>query len=109
MTIEQAIKAAIKGGYLKQGINSNEEESILRQRRLGYAMNNKYEVLLDPKFWQSLGKELGWNGETETEKIIRQYNMLPENELLKWKYCWHGLIDYLIAGKSIEDYFKELN
>jgi Uri superfamily endonuclease len=92
MKINQIIEKAIEGGYaqevgkrvIKEG--SKDENSDI------------YFILLDPLFWQSLGKALGWG----IEKDDVQWH-LPE----KWKQEWHWFIDHLIEGKSIESFFEE--
>lgn len=56
------------------------------------------EILLDPLFWQSLGKSMGW------EKGIDTYPYKNS----AWKEKWHSLIDHLASGGSIEDFFNEI-
>jgi len=49
--------------------------------------------LLDPTFFQALGKALGWNE--------KGYDYL-------WVNTWHSFIDHLIAKKDPDDFFKTL-
>lgn len=88
--IEQAIKEAVeKGGY---GIVAVGTLSIPATQE---------QVLLDPLFWQALGKARGWNNHNpihDTRDISKE----------PWKIMWHRLIDHLAEGKSTEDYFASL-
>lgn len=73
MRIQQAIEKAIEGGW--EGVNP------------------KSHFALEPLFWQSLGKAMGW---TDNEKVKI------------WKYNWHDFIDHLAEGKTVEEFFDEI-
>jgi hypothetical protein len=47
------------------------------------------QILLDPTFWQALGKARGWGN-------------------LEWLIRWHGLIDHLAAERRIETFFERI-
>lgn len=57
-------------------------------------------VLLDPLFWQSLGKALGWQDEP--------YEYTNEHNIPAWHAKWLMFIDHLAEGKDAESYFNEL-
>lgn len=59
-------------------------------------------ALLDPQFWQCLGKQRGW-GDTELHQNSDPY------PIGWWILRWHTLIDHLGTGGSIEDYFKSID
>lgn len=109
MKIEQAIKYAIEGGY-----NQN---NLYPSMKRNYIEIN--EALLDPKFWQALGKSRGWKNHRNDSDSLRctvcgraiEYQINEENECFKnaYLYYWHNLIDALAEGKTIEDYFEKLN
>ncbi len=90
--IEKAIReAAFKGGYkrwkdipspLKGGVQIDLEDS---------------EVLLDPTFWQALGKARGWSSERSA-----LYNRPI------WHAQWIYFIDHLAEGKDAESFFAAL-
>lgn len=104
--MENAIKKAIEGGF-----NPTFGDEM---------MYKKYEdvsrILLDPLFWQALGKQQGWN-----KSFINQYQEIEECEdendceetmsgvdiSLRLHY-WHNLIDHIADGKSIDDFFNQL-
>jgi len=52
------------------------------------------EILLDPLFWQALGKSLGWSG-----TICVDWE--GEANMLLWKYYWHRLIDLLATQREV--------
>ena len=98
MTIEQAIQKAIEGGwnegYTFLHFTGFENDGVLLK---GKGMRSKAyivsEILLDPLFWQALGKAMGWEA------------MLS----CRWKQEWHRLLDWLSEGKDIESFFATLN
>lgn len=55
---------------------------------------------LDPTFWQSLGKALGW----DKNKTFEQDGFT----LISWKREWHSFIDTLASGQTPEKFFADL-
>lgn len=108
MTIQKAIQKAVEGGY-----NDGWKVSQLVEA-----------VLLDPSFWQALGKSMGWSslicyrcnlempqGAMIDGHIFEKQGTCEckENVYFKpWLYYWHRLIDHLAEGKTIESYFTNL-
>lgn len=69
------------------------------------------EAVLDPKFFQSLGKSLGW--EEKDKQSLRTYKMSGGGgNMLKgmyqWNKYWHRFIDHLAEGKDAEEFFASL-
>jgi hypothetical protein len=89
VTFEQAIHKAIVGGY--------EKHISLLGTHLYYV--EKGPILLDPLFWQALGRALGW-----MEGVGKKY--LAYNQW--WLQPWHGFIDHLAHGGSPESFFENL-
>lgn len=58
--------------------------------------------LLDPLFWQALGKSLGWR-EHGSSYDLDHFGGKPQ-----WEYEWHNFIDHLIAGGNPEEFFTRL-
>lgn len=84
--MEKAIKKAIEGEY-----------KILRKTRMdNYLSSDVNKALLDPLFWQALGKAEGWDKHSWGGKV----------EL--WKFEWHRFTDHLASGKDINSFFEEL-
>lgn len=96
--LEQAIKDAQRVGYKLYDSNGRDEISDVvwytKDWKAGQA-----QLLLDPAFWQALGKARGWElWEGWDEEC-------PE---CHWKALWHRLIDHLADGKDVESFFEML-
>ena len=90
MTTKQAIEKAIEGGYIHSSYNL---EAVLAD---GMEFGLIEELVLDPSFWQYLGKAEGWGYVSPYQKT-------------SWETEWHRLIDHLSEGGTIEKYFEKLN
>ena len=83
-----AIKLAIeKGGY----------KGLIKFADYGEELKNK--AVLDPLFWQALGKALGWE-----EKVNR---IDTYSEVWEWKYQAHQYLHAKFNGTE-EKFWKEL-
>ena len=96
------------------------EKAYELAKQFGYdgRVYSKHGELLDPKFWQALGRALGWEkqvcakcgypaenlgvycGGCDTELDIIPY---PE-----WLYHWHRFVDHLAEGKPADEFFAVL-
>ena len=114
--METAIKKAIEGGWndrLYRVDTGNDK-----------VWTHHSSLLLDPLFWQALGKSMGWKTYTWTSwkgwddhsieypTDDQSYNPPSENA-----YCqrhitpilhWHRFIDHLASGQSADSFFEEL-
>lgn len=90
MTIEEAIEKAEHNGY--KGLSYYECE-----------INVNEHILLDPSFWQSLGKAMGWKA--EGRRNLEGLKLINKGS---WLYFWHRLINHISAGGNYESFFKEL-
>jgi len=88
MTIEQAIKKASESGYGKW-------DELTGWVRVDEHMPAPSETFLDPLFWQSLGKAMGWD--------LELLDFFPE-----WHCRWLGFIDHLASGDTPESFFNQL-
>jgi hypothetical protein len=110
MTIQDAIQKSIEGGW-KKGQELHSIQAKIWFKRDYHGLNLKRgvsfsEALLDPSFWVSLGKSLGWDDPNKaTAGYITYYEATGEDY---WCYMWHRLIDSRRAGKSIEQFFEQL-
>lgn len=93
MTIQQAIEKAIEGGWTPDIPELYEKEYTLIAPDFEY-------IFLDPSFWVSLGKALGWDKEDEK---VKAYGVEKT-----WLRMMHRLIDHLASGKDIESFFEQL-
>lgn len=106
--MEKAIRSAIEGGWGKNPFNGklvtfhwdkmgNNFRKAEIQEVNGATMSVN-DILLDPLFWQALGKAEGWK---EDDLVY-----LPRCQTWSWK--WHRFIDHIADGKSIDSFFGEL-
>lgn len=103
--MEQAIQKAIEGGYnLPKGDNYKVEFTPDGATQKWNVSTHK--TLLDPLFWQCLGKSLEWGG----LGIVRSClcHETKAHELMVWESQMHSFIDHLIAGKDIDSFFTQL-
>lgn len=94
--MKQAIQKAIEGGYKMRRTARGVSETEPTARDLGRHWRS---LVLDPLFWQSLGKALGWTIEAED-------SIWKDQE--EWKMAWHRFLDHLTAGKDPEEFFTNL-
>jgi len=129
--MKEAIEKAIEGGWNKDWYFShfNGDEVAFGDVNKDSENNpcyykDKNAILLDPLFWQSLGKALGWgrlhcDSCGEFAKPVREKESDPEY----WRDCcskkkldygksfvahWHRFIDHIAQGGDCESFFKEL-
>lgn len=115
--IEQAIREAVEKGGFKPfasivppqpwisekmdfdtlAIYDGDPETSARRGSIGIA-----RTLINPAFWQALGKARGWADDDELMLLSH------EESSHFWKYEWHRLIDHLAEGKDAESFFADL-
>lgn len=91
MTIEEAITKAVEGGWIRKDYLVLNIPSLTREFPVEC-------ILLDPLFWQALGKAIGWNTAV----------LAFEDSEPTWKDHQHRLISHIQSGKSIESFFETL-
>jgi len=101
--MKEISKIAIEGGYLKEWLEGDEEK--IRRYLIGWDIQgnegNMMMCVLDPLFWQSLGRSLGWRDE--------EFDIYDSGKpFQEWKEQWHSFIDHLADGKDAESFFEEL-
>lgn len=97
--MKEAIQKAIEGGWHGGDWTFNTfsgQGDIVLERKEYSVYIPRSEAFLDPLFWQSLGKSLGWGKQSIYGKIE------------KWKQEWHNFIDHLAEGKDPEEFFTNL-
>lgn len=98
--MENAIAKAIEGGYklsLSVLVAKDHYEHMQHMSEIAVYPS----ILLDPLFWQALGKQQGWQSEWKDKAIT---SMIEP----RWRYEWHALIDHIAQGKDINDFFATL-
>jgi hypothetical protein len=111
--MNEAIKLAIeKGGYLNDhtklgGDYRGASSDAMRVIEKAYAWRNS-RILLDPDFWQALGKALGWNEDIIQQRIHASTKQVVMIQYAGWRFHWLSFIDWIADGKDVDDFFKEL-
>ena len=116
--MEKAIQKAIEGGYEDRSFNA------------GFARTPQTNsvMLLDPLFWQTLGKALGWKkvikyivpsySKEEFLRMLSKFKPFEDTQTIEkilrmddesqWIHEWHRFIDHLAEGKDAESFFQSL-
>jgi hypothetical protein len=116
MSIQETIEKAIEAGYLggksfaKYKSNSGtivyeEEDYVMPKPTMTVS-----EALLDPLFWQSLGKAMRWDDDfvKSVAQGIKCGTCRFHGEKPVWKQCWRNFIDHLAEGRTPESFFESL-
>ena len=122
--IEQAIKEAVEKGWERPqkafayGADAMEDIWVVEDRDDLFQLEDIYviqEALLDPAFWQALGKARGWqtscfhldeSGRYEAYRHTAKCGVSTAKSY--WELQWHRFIDHLAEGKDAESFFKGL-
>lgn len=102
--MEKAIKKAIEGGYVCNGLRPL-DLAFLTTGQKDKKINQLISVvLLDPLFWQALGKAEGW---PELKQPYQTGN--GEWVEISWpEYKMHEFVHHINKGKDAESFFNEL-
>ncbi len=100
--MEEAIKRSIEGG-LQEGekwkfVRANKYRAVWLNGNGDETTIAIEKYLLDPLFWQALGKAMEW------DKTTGHYRGFQTS----WEVKWHRFIDALAKGKSPDEYFSNL-
>jgi len=128
--MQNAIKKAIENGYEEQDGYKSVSCKIHKDSTytISYSdkstchccysiLSNQNKMLLDPLFWQALGKQQGWDGkkkycilsgeETDSRYCSSCYDC-PAHKYNFPEYYWHNFIDHIAVGGSIDDFFNQI-
>lgn len=131
--MKNAIVKAIEGGWRPENLKwQSHAPSWIRQAAIN---RGKFweRYVLDPLFWQALGKSLGWDEHfvekhysninaddgslvevsktgkhTCNEHCITRINHGVEWADQEWLYRWHSLVDHLANGGDADSFFEAL-
>jgi hypothetical protein len=118
MTVQEALNKATEGGYHIYGSDgmdtdyegaTNDYSAWTRKDNESSFIVPVEETFLDPRFWQALGRTLGWSercdlaitcvhGEKECQRCRGYY----------WMYQWHCFIQAIADGNTPEAFFAHL-
>lgn len=102
--MKEAIQKAIEGGYKAP----YDWDDISWQGE-----NARKQTLLDPLFWSSLGRALGWSTSCyhrDENNTWKEYRHVAKCNIGSawWEIHWYWFIDHLIAGKDPDEFFTVL-
>jgi hypothetical protein len=98
--MNEAIKLAVKGGWIPRGLNA-ERKPVSWIWQAAINRSKFYErFVLDPQFWVALSKALGW----ELIDYCRECDSATEG----WKYYAHLYFDLVLTGGDTEKFWQDL-
>jgi hypothetical protein len=118
MTIQEAIDKANEGGYHIHGSDgmatsyegaSNAFSAWTRTDNDSSFMVPVEETFLDPRFWQALGRTLGWREGCDLAiTCVHASEECQRCRGYSWMYHWHGFIQALADGNTPGAFFAHL-
>lgn len=108
-SLEICIREAVEKGkyfptfinqYYTDGGKEKRKTPVYIAQELIHSVENEI-IVLDPLFWQALGRARGW------EHIIETH-LRADIIVLEWRDYWHRFIDHLAEGKDAESFFAAL-
>lgn len=111
--MDKAINRAIEGGW-KGYIHFTAHREETLERWLAMDLDNDFkEIVLDPLFWQALGKAEGWGTFTGRDRIdfidddnFKHYHHECKGRM--WHYYWTCFIDHLAEQRPVDAFFNNL-
>lgn len=111
--MEKAIQKAIEGGWGKE--TDSHPEFMLSEAVIQWysGINSTMRhVVLDPLFWQALGKAEGWREDEVLSRFPESNNSSSMQPKVikpgKWLSMQHALIDHIAEGKDVDSFFNNL-
>jgi hypothetical protein len=118
MTITEAFTKAVAGGYHVHGsdgmdttfVGANSECSAwTRTDNASTFLVPMEETVLDPRFWQALGRTLGWQDVCDLSiSCLHGHEECRRCHGAYWMYQWHCFIQALADGNTPEGFFAHL-
>lgn len=119
MTIKEIIEKGIEGGWKPEATPSNDLYTLsFHVEYDGVRVDQHNEIsseelvfirtepiLLDPSFWQAVGKVERWKCDRNCPIEEGSY---CDAHKPRWQYNMHRMIDALAEGKSLEEYIATL-
>jgi hypothetical protein len=118
MTIQEAIDKAIEGGYYihgsdgmdtyYEGANSDFSAWTRKDNESSFMVPTE-ETLLDPQFWQALGRALGWSEMCDLSiTCVHGHEECRQYHGYYWMFQWHCFIQALADGNTPDASFAHL-
>ena len=118
MMIPEAVDKAVEGGYHIYGSDgmdtgyegaTNDYSAWTRKDNDSSFLVPTEETLLDPKFWQALGRALGWSEVCDlTITCVHGHEECRQYHGYYWMYQWHCFIQAIADGNTPDAFFAHL-
>jgi hypothetical protein len=118
MMIHEAIDKAHEGGYHIYGSDgmdtdyegaTNDYSAWTRKDNESSFLVPTEETFLDPKFWQALGRALGWSEACDLAiTCVHGHEECRQCYGYYWMYQWHCFIQAIADGNTPEAFFAHL-
>jgi hypothetical protein len=118
MTVQEALNTATEGGYHIHGSDGMETyyEGAHSDFSLWTRKDNESsflvpveETFLDPRFWQALGRALGWHASCDLSiSCVHGEEECHRGRGSYWMFQWHCFIQALADGHTPEAFFARL-
>lgn len=109
---QRAIEDAVKGGWRPSKYLDYDDAKMMNGFAGFVSFHYQQYALLDPVFWQALGKTRGWTAKCDAAFLDGfahpSYNACKGCKKASWMLFWHRLIDHLASGGTIESFFEGL-
>lgn len=99
--MEKAIRQAIINGEYGMWWDNERNQAFITSDNGGFDVSNE-KIILDPLFWQALGKAEGWNQDAIA------YREPGHVGVYEWNLKQYLCIDHINQGKSIDSFFEAL-
>lgn len=109
MKINEVISKAIEGGWGKERFSAEHLNLRIVNTDFGSIDMPLDCIFLDPLFWKSLSKAMGWKLKKDLMITHDTVFMFGDKKIDEWQYYWHRMIDKLSSGGTIEEFFQELS
>ena len=109
MKLKVAIELAVENGWRPIGLNVDGRAISWIKQAVSSRSKFIERYLLDPKFFQALGRGMGYKGKGNISLSSPSGSAFYRKEISWDQYAQHRLVDHLAEGKTIESYFQQLN
>jgi hypothetical protein len=118
MTIAETLRKAVAGGYHIHGSDGMATTYVGASRKFSAWTRHDNdstflvpveETFLDPRFWQALGRTLGWQDACDLSISCEQgHAECRRCHGAYWMYQWHCFIQAIADGHTPEVFFAHL-
>ena len=118
MTVQEALNKATEGGYhiygsdgmdtYYEGANSEYSVWTRKDNESSFIIPTE-ETFLDPRFWQALGRALGWSEACDLAiTCVHGHAECRQYHGFYWMFQWHCFIQALADGHTPDAFFAHL-